>query len=441
MRPKSKNIFELILEQWNVKFTETHVNKLYNENPHRNTLFGLSNMLTDYNINNVAIKTKNVEELRMIKKPFFVNIEGEIFVVKELKNDKVACISDKGSISIPLNDFLNIWDGVVLLPDVNNSSIEPQYKEHRTQELFNIFRKNLSLVVVGIIFFIGIISNGIYNHLELVLLSIVNLIGIYIGYLLIQKQMYIKNDHADKICSMLKKGNCNSVLNSSAAKLMGVIGWSEVGLSYFISNILILMFLPQLISYMVLLNVCALPYSLWSVWYQKIKVKEWCPLCLIVQVLLWITFVVCLISGYIVFPQFTILDILLTGCMYAIPFLVISFIVPKLNDKRHLEYIKEELNDLRLKPEVFSSLLKQQPYYRVDHSTSRIIWGNKNADLLISIITNPHCAPCAMMHKRIEKLLQKAGDSVCIQYIFSSFNEKLESSSRFFSCDLFFREV
>jgi hypothetical protein len=35
------------------------------------------------------------------------------------------------------------------------------------------------------------------------------------------------------------------------------------------------------------------------------------------------------------------------------------------------------------------------------------------------------------MHNRIEKLLEKSGNKFCVQYIFTSFNEELESSSRF----------
>lgn len=35
------------------------------------------------------------------------------------------------------------------------------------------------------------------------------------------------------------------------------------------------------------------------------------------------------------------------------------------------------------------------------------------------------------MHTRVEKLLQKAGDKLCIQYIFSAFNDDLLKSNRF----------
>lgn len=49
----------------------------------------------------------------------------------------------------------------------------------------------------------------------------------------------------------------------------------------------------------------------------------------------------------------------------------------------------------------------------------------------VTILSNPHCNPCARMHKHVEKLLRLSGDEICVQYIFSSFNENLENSSRY----------
>lgn len=60
----------------------------------------------------------------------------------------------------------------------------------------------------------------------------------------------------------------------------------EVGFSYFLSNIIVVVFLTDLISYYAIINIFALPYTVWSVWYQKFKAKQWCVLCLIVQLIL-----------------------------------------------------------------------------------------------------------------------------------------------------------
>ena len=62
---------------------------------------------------------------------------------------------------------------------------------------------------------------------------------------------------------------------------------------------------------------------------------------------------------------------------------------------------------------------------------SRILFGNPNAGLQITILTNPFCNPCAKMHKRIEEHLETVHDKVCIQYIFSSFSPDLDFANKY----------
>ena len=70
--------------------------------------------------------------------------------------------------------------------------------------------------------------------------------------------------------------------------------------------------------------------------------------------------------------------------------------------------------------------------YEVSKATSSILWGNPNARNMITIISNPHCNPCAKMHTRLEKLSKDTGNGYCFQYIFSSFGEELEESNKLF---------
>ena len=135
-----------------------------------------------------------------------------------------------------------------------------------------------------LIFGIAYINNLLYNNIGLTALIALNLTGIFICRLLVLQQLKIHSNYADKICSLFSKSDCNNVLESEAAKLWGVFGWSEIGLGYFVSSVLLVLFVPKTISILALINIIALPYSFWSVWYQKVKARQWCPLCLIVQV-------------------------------------------------------------------------------------------------------------------------------------------------------------
>jgi len=121
----------------------------------------------------------------------------------------------------------------------------------------------------------------------------------------------------------------------------------------------------------------------------------------------------------------------MTGCIYAIPVLIANLLISMLSQSENVEQIKQEINSIKATDEVFVSLLKKQPHYDVAKNTSQILFGNPDADILVTVLTNPHCNPCSKMHKRVESILAEGNDNLCVQYIFSSFEDSLDSSNQF----------
>lgn len=60
------------------------------------------------------------------------------------------------------------------------------------------------------------------------------------------------------MCSMLNKHDCNNVLNTQAANLFS-FSWSEIGFSYFVVNLIILLYFPVYVNYVAWVNVIILP--------------------------------------------------------------------------------------------------------------------------------------------------------------------------------------
>ena len=430
-KKNKSNVFTSILSFLDVKHTQKMSNKYFNEHPHKSNLFGLSRMLSDYGVENAATRIEDKEsDIFNIETPFIAHAGGDFANVYKITKDQVKYIWRGKNISVPVDQFIQSWSGVVLLVEPSETSIEPNYKENKRKELFSLIQKQLLLFSLFIISLLTYISKYLYYDWGITAGLIISFVGIYVSYLLVQKQMHIHSEYADKICSLFKKSDCNDVLESKAAKLLGLIGWSEVGLGYFISNVFLLLFLPGLIFYLAIINICALPYSIWSVWYQKIKVKQWCPLCLIIQGLLCATFITNLTFGFVKLPIFNVTDILIIGCIYITPLLGINILITRLSEEDKIEQIIQEINSIKANEEIFQTLLKKQPYYEVDKSTSSIILGNPDASTLITVFTNPHCNPCAKMHERIEEIF-KHTDKLCIQYIFSSFDVSLNSSNKY----------
>lgn len=435
------NVLTTLLTQLKVRYTEDYANKYFNEHPHKNNLLGLSQMLFNYGISNggTLIKDKT-NDIFNIQTPFVAHSGGEFKVVTQIDNNAISYSWNGLKVNEPTRRFIEGWSGFILLVEPDEDSIEPEYSENRKNELIQKLQGFFLLFALCTAVATLLVKHFAYASLGPAIATILNLIGGYIGYLLVLKQMNIQSDYADKICSLFKQSNCNDVLESKAAKLFGLVGWSEIGLGYFISNVIILLFFPEFIFYLSIVNILALPYSFWSVWYQKWKVKQWCPLCLMVMGLLWLLFFTNLNSGFFIMPDLQISDLINITSIYLIPVLVLNLLIPKLSEANKIEQITQEINSLKANEDIFLTLLKQQPYFEVEKSTSKIMFGNPEANIRVAILTNPHCNPCAKMHSRIEKILEQT-NNLCIQYIFSSFDESLDGSNKFLISTYLSRET
>jgi hypothetical protein len=432
---KYDNVFTAALNVLQVKHTRDFSNEYFNRHPHKYNLFGISEMLFDYGVSNGGVMIENKEtDIHDIECPFVAHTGSDFVVVYKIDAHTVYYLWNGTKISIPVTEFIRTWSGAILLTETDSGSIEPGYKENRKKERVTIFQKT-AVCVAGITMFGTLFFHqALYANPALSLLLPIHALGIYICYLLVKKQMRIQSRYADKICSFFSKKDCNNVLESGAAKLWNTFGWSEIGLGYFTANFLLLSFLPQSVSVLALINLFTLPYTFWSIWYQKTKAGQWCPLCLMIQALLWILFLTNLYYGHIHFTEFTTIGlagILFTGCLFTIFIIALNLIIPAIGKGEELEQVKQEINSLKANENIFRFLLEQQPAYETSPADSRILLGTKEARLQVTILTNPYCNPCARLHGQVNKLVNDSNGEVRIQYIFSSFNKNLEFAARY----------
>jgi len=442
---KRQNTFVALLDLLKVKYTNDFSNGYFNEHPHKYNLLGLSKMLSDYGVENGAIKIADKEkDIAEIETPFIAHFGGDFVVVHKVDalphslTPSVHFIWKGNEHILSISEFSKAWTGIVLLAESSEKSIEPDYKKHRKKDWLNFLKKAALFSICSLILLFTYIHQShqlsVTQLLSYSTLLSLNLIGMYISYLLLLKQMHVQSQYADKICSLFKQNDCNHVLESKAAKLWGIFGWSEIGLGYFLTNLLILLFFPTWIIYIALINILTLPYSFWSVWYQYVKAKQWCVLCLIVQVLLWAIFIANYIFSYIQLSAFSpsiLQSFSFLACCYAASVLVINTLVSKLNSDRVVPILQQALNALKADEDIFRALLKQQPFYETYDSDSTIRFGNPCSSLQLTILSNPYCYPCSIMHKRIETLLQKMDNNIGVQYILSSFDESLNTTNKY----------
>ena len=322
-------LFTTLLATLGVPHTAGYSSRRFRSMPFK-SLFGLSKLLESYGIDNTAVRLSRKEEYPQLPTPFVAQVDHSFVIVTDNRPGvPVATISAAGtSSSIAPDSFLDRWSGVALLTYPNPTSAEPDFATHRREEI--AAKAKTAVLAASGVFLLAylFISRGLYSHISTILLALINAGGLYITYLLVLKQMSVHSKAADRVCGVLQATGCNTVLQTKAAKFFGLFGWSEVGFAYFGVSLLTLLIFPQYIGYLALANACCLPFSFWSVWYQKNRAKAWCTLCLCVQASLWLLFFCYLAGGWFRFALPIRIELFVLGAAYLAALLTINRTLP-----------------------------------------------------------------------------------------------------------------
>lgn len=425
------NFLSLVLSALKVPHTKEYTSSLYNEHPDKNNLFGLSSMFNEFGVDSQGFQLDNYSQLLEIDTPFIAHWNGKFILVYAVDETKVIMQEEGGHTKseLPIRRFQEGFSGYILSLVANNYSIEPNYYQNHRNEILSIVKRWAIIVSAVLLIIIGYIHNGVFRYIGLVCYLMLDLIGLYICRLLLLMQIKRENNLGDQLCQRFSNNGCGTVLSSDAAKFLGGVSWSESGFGYFLANIIIEIFSVALIDTIVIGNLLLLPFTFVSVGYQKKKIKQWCLLCLMVMMLLWLMAFV----GVLFVPRQTHImfqDIIRVCGMYTIIILMTHYYVKGSTDKKRLSKEQHLLAHIKRNATVFDALLKQQQQIPFPSIVSSIIFGNPHATLHLTVVSNPHCRPCAKMHKILAKLLSVNPNS-CVTYIFASFKDSLSISNRF----------
>ena len=288
-------IFTDFLSCLGVRHTVGFSNRQFGLMPFQ-SLFGLKKLLESYGVCSVGIELGDVSRISDLPVPFIAQTTKGFVIVRAVTGDAVSYLTQSVAETAPRDVVETALTGKVLVAQPQPDACEPDYGAHRFTGLANKAKKWVLAGVCLLLFVYAFVTNGLYERVSTALLTLINIAGIYITWLLVQKSAHIKNRHADAVCSVVEAGGCDDVLNMPAAKFFGIFGWSEVGFAYFSVSLLCLLMFPQCIGGLALCNLLCLPFSFWSVWYQRFRAGTWCTLCLCVQSMLWLLFF-CYLGG------------------------------------------------------------------------------------------------------------------------------------------------
>lgn len=426
-----KPFLSTVLDALNIRYDSDFVKKLSESEPFGNSLFGLSVMLRRYNVPNECLRFDTKDEIYSYdSNPFVVIYKGEFAVVSFHGRDNFTLLSGKGHVYTIKNDeFFENWDGVALIPYPGSDSEEPDYAAHRRDSRVRHLKHWGLIALAAFMVLLAVATNRMDGDRMWWCAFAVNIVGSVICFMLLQKDLNIKNRFADKICSLAKESHCEDVTNSDGGTVLGLFKLSEIGFTYFAVNSICLLFYPTSVSIMALTAAIVLPFSFWSVWYQKFKVKSWCVLCLCSLAAMWLLALTYLVGGAYTHLHIGLVSALWLLSAYGIVILLVDKAMAFAKGRRSMKYSRRMYDRLKYDTRIIDAILNDQSEIDVsEDACSSIIFGNPDADSQITVFSNPYCGPCANMHEHIKSI---PGPTVGVKYVFTYFSEDRSDINRY----------
>jgi uncharacterized membrane protein/glutaredoxin len=369
-------------------------------------LIAITDTLTDLSIDNAAAQL-SPNSLKELNEPFMAHIQNgseEQFVyVEPLGNGTLKVYRDTAHpLVVSFAQFSKLWTGLIVACD-RNEAHSFQWKEHRQ-----------SLALGGILasaLVLFCLSNPPAASIAHFILS---LAGLLVCALIVGHEMQAKNALAAKFCSMGKNLSCDAVLGSGAATLFGGIKLSDAGLVFFSAQTLSWLVggvaMDTVTASQALVSLIALPFTLFSVYYQGAVVKKWCPLCLAVVSILWMQAIsfAGFYTGINGWPSGRFLLLLPLAMMMAS--LGWMLLKPVLKDAALVPGLSTENLTFRRNHYLFLPYYNTAPATDTSIRVPEIVLGNRIGSTELVLVSNPLCNACIKAHRKIKQLLEKYDD-------------------------------
>lgn len=398
-----------------VKVTNSSVNETLQNHPDYPSLLCISDSLNKWNIFNGAGKIEP-EKINELPTPFMAytnNREFPLAIVTATNDTTITSYSKNYNkpLTQSRRNFFRNWAGIYLIAEATERSGEKDYKLNKKNAFINSLIP-LLLVALLITFSFLLIFNTVKNNLAgfsdgvagIYIQYLLLIAGVGVTLLLLWYEIDKRNPILQRVCTRIVKGNCLAILTGRQSKVFGWLRWSEVGFFYFTGSLLILLLagnnITNAVSLLAWLNLLALPYVIFSVYYQWRVAKQWCVLCLVVQALLLLGAVNVLVNHLVtLFDSLPSLFVLQNIGLYLLPGLLWYGIKPFILRLQDAKGTKREYLRVKFNTEIFETLLKKQKAITLPVDGLGIDIGNPAATNTLIKVCNPYCGPCARILK------------------------------------------
>jgi protein-disulfide isomerase len=390
-----------------LRITQGSLREFLHNHPDYPSLFSMAEALRHFGVEQGSLRI-SADQLKELDAPFVAHLHtrGGLFVtVTQLSTNTVTYTDGGQSHQLSRDEFIKKWSGVVLLAEATEQSGEADYRQKYQSEVLSSLRLPFIISTLAVMLGYAMYLSPSWQLASTMLLKA---IGAAICVLILAVQYGKTNALTASLCNITHKTDCNHLLTSPAAKITSWLGWSEVGLIYFLGGLLYLLSNQGKTDFSFLLwaiGSLALPFTFWSLYYQGRVAKQWCTLCLGIVALLWLeTIPMFSIKAFSFgFSNRSLLSLLSCFGFAALAWYAMK---PLLLKAQQAESYQKELRKFKNNPALFEAMLHQQRQMPlITEDIKPLILGNPQADHTITMVTNPYCGPCAKAHIELEEAL------------------------------------
>ncbi|SDT43497.1 Thioredoxin [Mucilaginibacter mallensis] len=417
------SVLHLLIKELHIPVTSQSVEDELQKHPEFNSLLGISDVLNNWNVPNVAYAL-SFDELSDadITDPFIAYLSEKQFALVHSLDSKKAIVSDEtwSRYVLPIDEFKRKYAGTILVAEKDHDSGERNYVANRQKEIAAKLRIPFVITscIIFTFFFILHKSDRYDFNGDVIFLNAIKLLGLTTTILLLIQSVDATNPLIQKLCGGDDNENCNAILSSKSAKITDQLNWSELGFFYFSGTWLALFFIGDnsVMRVLAILNLMCLPYTFYSIYYQWRIAKQWCKFCCVVQGLLWLEF-----GGFLPFLMNTIklpslaewANLIIT---MMIPIILWIFVKPYIVLSGQVQPLILQLRNFKYSSDLFNKMLHSGAKYSLPKEEYSLIIGNRQAEHTITMVSNPYCQPCSKAHTAMEWIHSR--NDVKLQVVF-----------------------
>lgn len=433
LHPKNnvEEVSSLICELLNLKLTKDTLCRHLQNHPFYPSMLAIHDVFEEFGIVSEAYKLEPFERILDIKEPFLLQVKtekenGNTFFALVYGNDGETAdwfnpISHRRE-CISFIDLKKKSTNYAMLfsasPKAGDKIFVSHWRKETLQKLGEYVYVAFLPICLILIAIYRILSGtlNLYSFLYATLL----LVGCIVCGLLLMHEYNAYNPVVRSVCGGGQKMNCDAVLSSPGSAIAG-IPWSVIGGAYFLGSLIfILESCLDIMAFTALsyINLLTLPYTGYSLYYQKVVVKQWCPLCLSVLAITWCLFVISLIGGAF---SFSVLQLLPSFICFVVSMSISALLTYMIWRQgimsRKLEYSAVSYRTIKYNKGTFEALLQKEKKVKVPVDGYGLILGNPEGTVHIIEACNPLCGHCGIAHGVLCKLLED-NPNVCLQIMF-----------------------